>query len=65
MMVDDPPEGQARVTLSCARYGALEREIVWRSPHALGIRFVLAPEVVAGAPDDKLPMLPRAGDAAA
>jgi hypothetical protein len=65
LMVDDPPEGEARVMLSCARFGALEGEIIWRSPSALGIRFVLAPDLVAGVLDDKLPVLPRRSDAAA
>jgi hypothetical protein len=65
VMIDNPPEGQARVTLSCARFGALEGEIVWRSPKALGIRFTLAPDLVAGVLEGKLPALPRANDAAA
>jgi hypothetical protein len=65
VMVENPPEGQARVTLSCARFGALEGEIIWRSPSALGIRFVLPPELVASVIDDKLPVVPRGSDAAA
>ena len=65
LMVDNPPEGQAQVTLSCARFGALEGEIIWRSPSALGIRFVLAPDLVAGVLENKLPILPRRSDATA
>jgi hypothetical protein len=65
VMVADPPEGQARVTLSSSRFGALEGEIIWRSPSALGIRFVLDPDLVATVLDDKLPTIPRGNDAAA
>jgi hypothetical protein len=65
IMVANPPEGQARVTLSSSRFGALEGEIIWRSPSALGIRFVLAPDLVATVLDDKLPTVPRGNDAAA
>jgi PilZ domain-containing protein len=59
VMVEHPPEGQARVTLACPRFGALEGEIVWRSPRALGIRFILAPDLVAVVLEGKLPVLPR------
>jgi hypothetical protein len=55
IMIADPPEGQARVTLSSSRFGALEG----------GIRFVLDPDLVATVLDDKLPQLPRRDDAAA
>jgi hypothetical protein len=65
VMIADPPEGQARVTLSSSRFGALEGEIVWCSPNALGIRFVLDPDLVATVLDDKLPQVPRRDDAAA
>jgi hypothetical protein len=64
-MLADPPAGQARVTLSSSRFGALEGEIVWRSPSALGIRFLLAPDLVATVLDDKLPQLPRGSGEAA
>jgi PilZ domain-containing protein len=65
VMVDDPPHGQARVTLSCSHFGALAGEIVWRSPQALGIRFVMAPDLVAGVLEGKLPVLPFGSGAAA
>jgi hypothetical protein len=63
VMIKNSLEDSARVTLSSARFGAFEGEIVWRSPNALGIRFLLAPELVAKALGDKLPLLaPDNGD---
>jgi hypothetical protein len=62
VMIKNSLDDGARVTLACARFGALEGEIVWRSPSAAGIRFVLAPELVAKALGDKLPLLPPESD---
>ena len=62
--VDDPPEGQARVMLCSAAFGKLEGDIIWRSPKALGIRFVLAADLVAALLGDKLTPLHRNGAAA-
>src|SRR3954469_6747040 len=59
LMLADPPAGQGPVMVSSSRFGVLEGEIVWRSPSALGIRFVLAPDLVASVLDDKLPTIPR------
>ena len=58
VMVEDPPAGQSRVTLSSDRFGTLAGDIIWRSPRALGIRFVLAPDLVATVLGDRLPVLP-------
>ena len=62
--VDDPSAVPARVTLSCDRFGALAGDIIWRSPSALGIRFVLAPDLVATVLGDTLPVLPGRSGAA-
>jgi len=64
VMLDDPPEGKTRITLSAA-FGTLEGDIVWRSPSALGIRFVLAPDLVATLLGDKLATPQRRSGAAA
>jgi hypothetical protein len=64
VMVDDPSAVPARVTLSCDRFGALAGDIIWRSPSALGIRFVLAPDLVATVLGDTLPVLPGRSGAA-
>ena len=61
VMIKNSLEDKARVTLSCTHFGALEGDIVWRSPSAIGIRFVLAPEHVAQALGVKLPLLPPTG----
>jgi len=62
VMIKGPFDDGSRVTLSCTRFGALEGDIIWRSPSALGIRFVLAPELVAKALGDTLPLLPSRSD---
>jgi hypothetical protein len=62
VMIKNSLEDKARVTLSSIRFGALEGDIVWRSPSAIGIRFLLAPSLVAKALGDKLPLLPEKSD---
>jgi PilZ domain len=62
LMIKNSLEDKARVTLSSSRFGAFDGDIVWRSPHSLGIRFLLAPEQVAEVLGDKLPLLPAQSD---
>ncbi len=57
VMIKGPLDDKGRVTLSSARFGALDGSIVWRSPNAIGICFLLAPELVVEALGDKLPLL--------
>jgi hypothetical protein len=61
-MIKNSLEDKARVTLSSPRFGAFDGDVVWRSPGSLGIRFLLAPELVAEVLGDKLPLLPARGE---
>jgi len=57
VMIKSALEDKLWVTLASTHFGALEGSIVWRSPGAIGIRFLLAPELVAKALSSKLPLL--------
>ena len=64
VMIKNSLEDKARVTLTSPRFGALEGDIVWRSPSAIGLRFLLEPERIAKVLGDKLPLLPPISDEA-
>ena len=65
VMIKNSLDDDTRVTLSSPRFGALDGDIVWRSPNSLGIRFILEPELVAKMLGDKLPLLPPESDGTA
>jgi hypothetical protein len=46
------------VTLALDRMGPLRAEIVWQEGHSIGLRFVDAPEKVAGLIGARLPLTP-------
>jgi hypothetical protein len=46
------------VTLTLDRMGPLRAEIVWQEGHSIGLRFVDAPDKVAGLIGARLPLTP-------